>query len=77
MEPIPLRDLMVLLNYERMISDPRFFGTSLVASSLADPRLGAVGRATYNQLKPFGEITTPETIEYVQALPRNQLKIPC
>ncbi|KAF8859931.1 hypothetical protein BDZ45DRAFT_801176 [Acephala macrosclerotiorum] len=36
MEPIPLRTLTTLLNYERMISDPRFHGHKLWRSSLKD-----------------------------------------
>ncbi|TVY58054.1 hypothetical protein LSUE1_G009562 [Lachnellula suecica] len=37
MEPIPLRTLTVLLNYERLVSDPRFKDQELVVSSIADP----------------------------------------
>jgi hypothetical protein len=37
MEPIPLRALTVLLNYERMISDPRFKGERLMNWSIVDP----------------------------------------
>lgn len=38
-EPIPLRTLTVLLNYERVISDPRFKGYRLSKSSLTAPDL--------------------------------------
>lgn len=37
MKPIPLRTLTVLLNYERMVSDPRFQGERILESSLASP----------------------------------------
>lgn len=37
MEPIPLCTLTVLLNYERMISDPRFKGERLMNISIVDP----------------------------------------
>ncbi|RDL38387.1 uncharacterized protein BP5553_02727 [Venustampulla echinocandica] len=36
MEPIPLRALTVLLNYEFMVSDPRFHGVRFLLSSVAD-----------------------------------------
>lgn len=39
MEPIPLRGLTVLLNYERTVSDPRFEGTLLLNSSIVDTSL--------------------------------------
>lgn len=38
-EPIPLRTLTVLLNYERLISDPRFENERLDVSSLSDPEV--------------------------------------
>lgn len=37
MEPIPLRVVTVLLNYERMISDPRFKNELLVNTSINEP----------------------------------------
>jgi hypothetical protein len=37
LEPIPLRTLTVLLNYERYVSDPRFQGIKLHLSTLTDP----------------------------------------
>ncbi|TVY32412.1 hypothetical protein LSUB1_G008066 [Lachnellula subtilissima] len=39
MEPIPLRTLTLLLNYERAVSDPRFVGMRLLESTEADPSL--------------------------------------
>jgi hypothetical protein len=39
MEPIPLRTLIVLLNYERMISNPLFEGVRLLQSTLTEPTL--------------------------------------
>jgi hypothetical protein len=39
MEPIPLRTLATLLSYERLNSDPRFAGTLLLKSSIADTTL--------------------------------------
>jgi hypothetical protein len=44
-EPIPLRTLTTLLNYERCRSDPRFQGIKLLHSTFADPTLT-------NQLSP-------------------------
>jgi hypothetical protein len=37
MEPIPLRDIVLLLNYEREISNPWFANTRLVFSSKIYP----------------------------------------
>jgi hypothetical protein len=38
-EPVPLRTLTTLLNYERCKSDPRFEGVKLLHSTFADPTL--------------------------------------
>jgi hypothetical protein len=64
MDPIPLRALTVLLNYERMISDPRFKDVKLWKSSTADR--GLVGRVRLDTPSPFENV--PSTIEYVQLL---------
>ncbi len=56
-EPIPLRTLTVLLNYERMISDPRFKDVKLVISSLADPSIVNSGK-----FERVGR--PPETVEW-------------
>jgi hypothetical protein len=42
LEPIPLRTLTMLLNYERMTSDPRFEGTYLYDTSFVNPRLADI-----------------------------------
>ncbi|CAG8962200.1 hypothetical protein HYFRA_00005252 [Hymenoscyphus fraxineus] len=39
LEPIDLRKLTTLLNYERVTSDPRFQGVKLGSSSIADPKM--------------------------------------
>ena len=44
-EPIPLRTLTTLLNYERCRSDPRFKGVKQLHSPFADPTLA-------NQISP-------------------------
>ena len=66
-EPIPLRALTVLLNYERMIADDRFRGTVLTKSTFADPSL----------FPPISsKVELPSTIVYVLLyLPRDLLKI--
>ncbi|KAI9643010.1 hypothetical protein NHQ30_008744 [Ciborinia camelliae] len=38
-QPIPLRTLTTLLNYERLVSDPRYKSTSLHSSSIANPSI--------------------------------------
>jgi hypothetical protein len=66
-EPIPLRALTVLLNYERMIADDRFRGTVLTKSTFADPSL-------FPHLS--NKVELPSTIVYVLLyLPRDLLKI--
>jgi hypothetical protein len=62
MEPIPLRTLTVLLNYERVISDPRFMDAKLVKSSVADPTL--IDRVRVNYSGTFTK--EPLTIEYIK-----------
>lgn len=58
-EPIPLRTLTTLLNYEKMISDPVFMNTKLFQSSLADP--GFVNRGMINYPSLFE--VEPATIQ--------------
>jgi hypothetical protein len=60
MEPIPLRTLTVLLNYERMISDPRFEGVALHSSSIVDHSMIPNVRRNY----PYVFANEPATIEY-------------
>ncbi|KAE9376045.1 hypothetical protein N431DRAFT_543395 [Stipitochalara longipes BDJ] len=60
-EPIPLRALTVLLNYEFVISDPRFFNVKLVKSSLADPAMITRLRANPSFAEAFRGV--PNTIE--------------
>ncbi|KAL2068624.1 hypothetical protein VTL71DRAFT_14961 [Oculimacula yallundae] len=38
-EPIPLRDITLLINYERMISDPRYKNLKLGGSTRGDPNM--------------------------------------
>lgn len=58
-QPIPLRTLTVLLNYERMISDPKFRGTCLIESS------EAVGTTVYRFMEnyPLLFYTDPRSIQ--------------
>ncbi len=64
-EPIPLRTLTVLLNYERVISDPRFKGVQLMKSSLADP--GMIDRAKVNYASLLSSV--PKTTVYLEPSP--------
>jgi len=61
LEPIPLRTLTVLLNYERVISNTRFTGVRLMNSSFADPQM--VTHMHNNFPQAFA--TVPGTIQYV------------
>jgi hypothetical protein len=60
MEPIPLRTLIVLLNYERTISDTRFEGVALHSSSIVDPTMIQNLRRNYH----YVFANEPATIEY-------------
>jgi hypothetical protein len=60
-EPIPLRTLTVLLNYERMISDTRFPNACILDTSTVDPGL----TQRLMMLYPSQFIPGPATIEYV------------
>jgi hypothetical protein len=70
MEPIPLRTLTVLLNYERVISDPRFKDVRLMSSSIADP--GMIDRMKVNYSDFLKSV--PKTVEYVYYQNRSTLK---
>jgi hypothetical protein len=63
MEPISLRTLTVLLNYERMISDTRFEDVALHSSSIVDPLMIKNLRRNY----PYVFANEPATIEYALA----------
>ena len=58
-EPIPLRDLKVLLNYERVIADPALKGFRLLKSSVADTALVDEFKAqhaeTFGYMHPYVE----------------------
>lgn len=63
MEPIPLRTLTTLLNYERMISDPRYKDMALQQSSVADdevlPRfLANYSKHLTNELKSIESVSS-------------------
>lgn len=58
LEPIPLRTLTLLLNYERIISDPRFHDVRLIATSLADPNMCQ----QYRESRPK-EWSQPESVQ--------------
>jgi hypothetical protein len=60
-DPIPLRTLTVLLNYGRVISDPRFMGVRLMKSSLANPTM--IGRMKVNYAQFLKDV--PRTAKYV------------
>jgi hypothetical protein len=60
-EPIPLRALTVLLNYERMISHTRFESACIIDTSTVDP--GLIQRLM--MLYPSQFIPGPATTEYV------------
>ena len=65
MEPIPLRTLTLLLNYERAVSDPRFVGMRLLESTEADPSLPrrlVKSDGIHEHFKGG-----PDTIEYVES----------
>ncbi|PVH72699.1 hypothetical protein DL98DRAFT_609844 [Cadophora sp. DSE1049] len=58
MESISLRSITVLLNYELMISDPRFKDTELIISSFADPQESE----TFKTLNPKFVKDQPESV---------------
>ncbi|TVY20143.1 hypothetical protein LARI1_G001435 [Lachnellula arida] len=65
MEPIPLRTLTLLLNYERTASDPRFVGMRLLESTEADPGLQQwLVKSTGNDADGHFK-GGPDTVEYV------------
>lgn len=65
MEPIPLRTLTLLLNYERAVSDPRFVGMRLLESTEADPSLPRRLVKSEDTGRYFKG--GPDTIEYVSS----------
>lgn len=74
MEPIPLRTLTTLLNYERMISDPRFHGHKLWRSSLKDGGLvdrTKVSVASILENLPASQVTLLINRHFIQKEPLN------